>query len=41
MGKNRIESKKNNTLNVVHKTKVDRSSNIGVDIDVRRIINKF
>ncbi len=41
LGNSRIDTRKNSTINIVHKTEVDRNSNIGVDIDVRRIINKF
>jgi len=41
IGSDRIESKKNDTINVLHKTKMDKRSNVGVDIDVKRPINKF
>ncbi len=40
VGNSKIETRKNNNINVLHKTKMDRKSNIGLDIDVRRI-NKF
>ena len=41
MGHTRIETKKNSTINVLHKNRMDKKSNMGLDIDVERPINSF